>query len=433
MGRNEIEKLLEELFSEKEKNVKFVPGKTRIQFAGPVYGASEVKAVLKPLLNGWLIAGELTHVFEQKFAELNGVKGCITVNSGTSALILAWNALMNDALIRPLKKGDEIITCVLTHPSTVNSLIHNGLVPVLVDADKKTLNMNIKFIEQAITKKTRGILPMHFLGNPCEMDSIMEIAKRHDLYVVEDACDSYGAKYGGRYVGSFGDLAAVSFYTAHGITLGEGGAVLFNEPKLGRIVKSLRDWGRACWCKSPAPLNGECGCRFEWKLGDTYYDHRYLFDNVGFNLKIIELQAAFGLEQLKRFPYFIKKRRENFQYITRALKEMTDYFIFPEPAQNSDPVWFTIPITIREDAPFFRKELEIFLNKRNIETRPFFAGYLPEQPAYKNVRMRVMGDCQVTRLTKKQSLFIGCYPGITEEMREYVIESFKKFFRKNSL
>ncbi len=412
------------------ENKTFIPGKTRIQFAGPVYGSEEIQASLKSLLSGWFTSGKNVLEFEKKFAKEMGAKYCESVNSGSSALLLAFNSLKNKRLENPLKDGDEIITGAVTHPATINSILLNNLKPVLVDVTIPEYNLDVNLIEKAITKKTRGILPMHFLGNPCNMDKIMKIAKKYNLYVIEDACDAYGSLYNNRKVGSFGDLGTMSFYTAHVITLFEGGAITFNNVKYQHILRSLKAWGRLCTCDRCEINFGEkCPIRFEVadkKFKD--YDRRYMFDNVGYNLKLVEVQAAFGLEQLKRLKGFIKKRNDNFNFIVNHLKRYEDYLILPKATEKSKPVWFAVPLSIKKNSEFKRKDLIEWLEKHNIETRPFFAGFIPEQPAYRDKNIKVVGDCKNTRFTKDNSFFIGCYPGIDKEMLKYVVSVFDKFF-----
>ena len=440
MEKNEIlgqiNNLIKDYINKDFEEKKFVPGKTRIQFAGPVYDSNEMIACLSSLLSGWFTSGKITKEFEREFAKYMDVKECTTVNSGSSALLLAFNALKNKQIENPLKDGDEIILGGITHTATANSILQNNLKPVLIDVDIPSYNMDVNKIEEAITEKTRGILPMHFLGNPCNMNKIMEIAKKHNLYVVEDACDAYGSEYDGKKVGTIGDFGTASFYTAHGITLFEGGAVMSNNEKLMGLVKSLKAWGRACascnhdLCKVATDPDYICPNRFKDKGSLGEYDQRYMFSTIGYNLKMIEVQSAFGLEQLKKFPEFIKKRNYNFDYLVKNLKEFENYLILPEAEKLSKPVWFTFPLTIRENAGFKRKDLVEWLESKQIETRPFFAGYLPDQPSHKDCDMRIVGDMKNTKLTKDNSFFIGCYPGINQEMLDYVVESFKNFFKR---
>ena len=432
----QINNLIKDYISKDSEEKKFIPGKTRIQFAGPIYDSNEIIASLKSLLSGWFTSGKITKEFEREFAKYMDIKECTTVNSGSSALLLAWNALKNKDIENPIKDGDEIITGGVTHTATVNSILQNNLKPVLVDIEIPSYNIDVNKIEEAITDKTRGILPMHFLGNPCDMNKIMEIAKKYNLYIVEDACDAYGSEYDGKKVGTFGDFGTVSFYTAHGITLFEGGAVLSNNEKYLGIVKSLKAWGRACAscpydvCRVATDPEYICPNRFKDKGSLGNYDQRYMFSTIGYNIKTVEVQSAFGLEQLKKFPEFIKKRNYNFDYLVKNLKEFENYLILPEAVKLSKPVWFTLPLTIKEDAPFKRKDLVEWLEKKQIETRPFFAGYLPDQPSHKDCGIKIVGDLKNTKLTRDNSFFIGCYPGINQEMLDYIIDSFRSFFKK---
>ncbi len=428
---DKIMEAIDKYYQKKEK--KFIPGKTRIQFGGDVSGAPEVKNVVSSLLSGWLARGKFTEEFEKKFSEIVGSKDAVLVNSGSSALIVAFKTLKNRNIPNFLKDGDEIITSSLTHVSTVNAILHNNLTPVLIDADW-TYNINPDLIEQAITSRTRGILVMHFLGNPCKMDKIMEIAKKNNLFVIEDACDSYCAEFNGQKVGTFGNIGTASFYVAHLITLGEGGAVFYNDTMYEPIIKSLVNWGRACpcsICKMQDNPDYKCPNRFDSEnKGDLKdYDSRYIFTNVGYNFRVPDMQAAFGLEQLKRIKNFIEIRNKNFELYKNGLKKFK-YLKFPEVYEKSNPVWFTLPLTITENAPFTRKQLVEWLESKRIETRPFFAGLINKQPGYKDVNLKIAGEIPVTTYTKDNSFFIGCYPGISEEMINYVINSFEEFFSK---
>jgi len=422
---------IEKYYSEKEN--KFIPGLTRIQFGGSVFGAEEVKGVVSSLFDGWLARGKITEKFERGLAKLVGSREATLVNSGSSALTLAWDTLKNKNVPYHLNDGDEIITSALTHVATVNCLLHTNLKPVLVDSDW-TYNIDPNLIEEAITERTRGILPMHFLGNPCKMDKIMEIAKKHNLFVVEDSCDGYTAEFEGKKVGTFGDMGTASFYVAHLLTLAEGGAVFYDNPQYGTIVKSLRDWGRACpcaICKMHEDPTYVCPSRFD-SVGKgelENFDKRYIFTNVGYNLRTTEMQAAFGLGQLDRVGEFIKIRERNFNFYKKEL-EKSGWIKFPEVYEKSKPVWFAAPLTITENAPFSRKELCEWLESKRIETRPFFAGLIPKQPAYENVHLEVKGNLPITRYTKDHSFFLGCYQGINEEMAQYVVDSFNEFFKR---
>jgi CDP-6-deoxy-D-xylo-4-hexulose-3-dehydrase len=434
--RSKIDALTKEFFKLKEDEKKFIPGKTKIQYSGPIFDENEVNNVMSSLFDGWLASGKLTREFESLFAKFIGAKYCDTVDSGSSALTISLLATKNKGLKNPMKDGDEVIASAMNHPATINSILHNNLKPVLVDIDMKNYNFDINLVEKAITDKTRGILPMHFLGNPCEMDQIMELAKKHDLFVVEDCCDAYGSKYKNKNVGTFGDFAGHSFYCAHMITTGNGGAITYDRPEYSAIIKSLRAWGRACVCPvcdvSLDP-SYDCPTRFDSESkGFEGYDKRYMFTNIGYNSQIVEMQGAFAVAQMKRLPKFIEIRRKNFNMIVEGLKDYGDSLILPEPTPESDPAWFALPLTVNPKAGFKRKEIVDFIEKHNIETRPFFAGNLRNQPAYKGVDIKLAGVDTNTEMVKDNSFFIGCYPGITEEMIAYIVEVFGKFFKKYS-
>lgn len=434
---NKIFSLIDKYFSEKDRAA-FIAGKTKIQYSGPIFDQNEVKAVLKSLFDGWLAAGKLNKEFERLFANFIGSKGCVTVNSGSSALLIAWACLKNHRLKKPLKSGDEVITTAMTHPATINCLLQNGLTPVLVDVERDTLNINPSLVNEAISKKTRAILPLHFLGNPCDMDQLKEIAEKYDLFTVEDCCDAHGSEYKNSKLGSIGDLGAFSFYPAHAITMGEGGAITYNKYKIyGDVLKSLRSWGVACAscpykpCKIAQDPNYECPFRFKaMSKVLRRYDRRHLFVDVGYNLKIIEMQAAFGVEQMKKLPLFIEKRRENWAYIAKSLERYNDYMTIQKPTPNSKPSPFGVALVIEPDAPFRRHDLIKWLEKHMIETRHLFAGDIRDQPAYRDIQFKAVGDFENTKLARDNGFFIGCYPGITKKMREYVLSTFETFFSK---
>jgi len=435
--KNKIFALIDEYFSTKDE-VEFYPGKTKIQYSGPIFDQNEVKTVLKSLLDGWLVAGKLTKEFETLFKNYIGSKGCITLNSGSSALLIAMACLKNDRLKKPLKNGDEVITTALTHPATINCILQNNLSPVLVDVKRDTLNIDPSLIEAAISEKTRAILPLHFLGNPCEMDQIKEIAEKNDLFIVEDCCDAHGAEYKNSKVGSIGDLGAFSFYPAHAITMGEGGAVTYNKDEVyGTILRSLRSWGVACAscpyipCRIVQDPNSGCPVRFQTiSKSLEHYDRRHLFVDIGYNLKIIEMQGAFGIEQMKRLSSFMEKRINNWNYITKSLEKYKDYVMVQKPTPNSKPFPFGVVLIINPEAPFKRIDLIKWLEQHMIETRHLFAGDIRDQPAYKDVQLKAVGGFENTKLARDNGFFIGCYPGITEEMRKYIISTFEAFFSK---
>lgn len=417
-------------FCRKKSNEKFSPGVSRIQYAGAVYDECEVIAMVNSILDGWFGLGRNGREFESMFSKYLGVARTILTNSGSSASLLVLAALTSPNLRGHLKKGDEVITPAMTFPTTFNSIIQNDLSPVLLDVELGTYNMNPNDLKKALSQKTRAIFLPHAFGTPNEMDVIIEFAEEHDLYVIEDNCDALGSVYDGKKTGAFGILSTCSFYPAHHITMGEGGAVSIRDDDLNlyRIIRSLRDWGRACYCEhDETKLNGACGKRFDFKINGTPYDHRYLYTHMGYNLKPLDFQAAMGIEQLKKLPDFIKKRTGNFQKLYDEFKKYEDYFILPAWPTKSTPSWFCFPITIRDDAPFSREEITMFLEKHWIQTRLFFAGNITKQPAYKNIKCREVGKLSNCDKIMQESFFVGVYPGIDEEKMNYVISKIAGF------
>jgi CDP-6-deoxy-D-xylo-4-hexulose-3-dehydrase len=415
--------LLERIFKEKKED--FVPGKTTIHYAWAVYDHHEIFEALKSLLSGWFGIGKYASDFEKHFSEFLGVKHCVLVNSGSSANLLAVEALK-------LPKKAEAITPATTFPTTINPLIQKGVKPVLMDINPTTYNINASELDDAFSEKVKLIMLPHTLGNPNEMDAIMDFAEEHDLYVIEDACDALGSRYDGKYVSTFGDMGTFSFYPAHHITMGEGGAIVTDNEESSLTVRSLRDWGRACVCPVCAislDPNAYCPLRFlETPLPD--YDKRFTYINIGYNLKPLDLQAAIGLQQLQRLPEFIRKRKENFRKLYNELSKFEDYFILPESLPKADPCWFTFPITVKDTAPFRRKEIVNFLEEHHIATRPIFAGNILRQPAYKNIDFRVVGKLENSDRVMKSSFFIGVHPGLTEDMLNYMINTFEEFVKE---
>jgi CDP-6-deoxy-D-xylo-4-hexulose-3-dehydrase len=359
-----------------------------------------------------------------------GVRHALLVNSGSSANLVALSALTSPSLGgERLKPGDEVITVAAGFPTTVNPIIQNGLVPVFVDVHLPTYGVNVGQLEEALGPRTRAVMIAHTLGNPFDLGAVRAFCTKHDLYLIEDCCDAVGATYDGKGVGTFGDLATTSFYPAHHITMGEGGAVLTGAPALKRLVESFRDWGRDCWCE-PGKDN-TCGKRFCWQLGDLPegYDHKYTYSHIGYNLKLTDMQAAVGVAQLERLPGFIAARRRNFAFLTAGLRDLDDVLELPEPTPNSEPSWFGYPILVRADAPFARDELTAFLESRKIATRLVFGGNLVRQPAYRDVHHRVVGDLASSDRVMHGAFWIGLYPGLTEAMLSYTIESIHAFCR----
>lgn len=426
--RKQILTLVTEYYMCSHSKKQFVKGKSIVPVSGRVYDEHELKMLISSALDFWLTAGRFNNEFEKQLSTFLGTKFAITTNSGSSANLLAVSSLTSEQLgNRSIKSGDEIITVAAGFPTTVNPILQNSLIPVFVDIDIPTYVINCDLIEEAITEKTKAIVLAHTLGNSFNIERILQLAKKYNLWIIEDCCDALGTTYDGKYVGTFGDLATFSFYPAHHITMGEGGAVVTNNPQLKRIVESFRDWGRDCFCE-PGKSN-TCGKRFEWNLGDLPfgYDHKYIYSHVGYNLKITEMQAAIGLAQIQKLPEFIKQRKTNFEFLKHNLKFAEDVFILPEHTDKSDPSWFGFPITIKNNAPFSRTELINYLNQKLIDTRPIFAGNLVKQPYLKSKNYRISSKLEKTDIVMTSSFWIGVYPGLTTEMLEYVVKEIKNF------
>jgi CDP-6-deoxy-D-xylo-4-hexulose-3-dehydrase len=415
--------LLRAIYTQGEK--KFVPGTTKIHYAEAVYDHNEIYSVLQSLLSGWLGLGRSAHEFEKELAKFLDVKHCILTNSGTSSNLLSVSAL-------DLPNGTEALVSATNFPTTLSVLVRNNIKPVFMDINPRTYNIDAEAIEQCLTRKTRLIMLMHSLGNPNEMDTIMEIAGKRDLAVVEDTCDALGSKYDGRYLPARGNLGTFSFYPAHQITLGGGGAVVTDSDDFNLKIRSLRDWGRACTCdvcKLSLDKNAVCPLRFS-RTPIKDYDKRFTYINVGYNLQPMDLQAAMGLYQLKRLPEFIEKRKNNFKQIYTELSRYEQYFILPESLPKADPCWFAFPITVKKDAPFKRKDIVSFLEKRNIDTRPLYAGNLLKQPAFEKIPCRIPQKLAKSDYVMKSGFFIGLHQGLTKEMLAYMLETFEDFMRK---
>ena len=412
----------------------FIPGQTSVPVSGRVFDAEDVRFLIDSSLDFWLTTGRFAAQFEKQFARWFGIRTATLVNSGSSADLLAVTALTSPKLgDRRLKPGDEVITVAAGFPTTVNPIIQNGLVPVFVDEHIPTYNIDVSRLEEARSDRTRAVVIAHTLGNPFDLGAVSEFVRKHDLWLVEDCCDAVGATYRGQKVGTFGDLATVSFYPAHHITMGEGGCVLTEKPLLKTIVESFRDWGRDCWCE-PGKEN-TCGKRFDWQLGELPcgYDHKYTYSHIGYNLKLTDMQAAVGVSQLKKLPGFIERRRANFNRLYAGLKDLEEFLILPEPTPDSEPSWFGFPIAIRPDAPFNRNQAIAFLEGRKIATRLLFAGNLLRQPAYQDIQHRVVGSLENTDFIMNQVFWVGVYPGLSSEMLDYVIDTFHKMPKEHLL
>ncbi len=431
--RKEILEKVTEIYKTRKKNEKFIPGISRINYAGRVYDEKEIQALVDNSIDFWLTLGEKGKEFESKFSEYLGVNKAIVCNSGSSANLLAVSALCSNMIDKPLKPGDEVITIAAAFPTTVAPIVQNNLIPVFVDVELGTYNIKAEMIEQAISEKTGAITFAHTLGNPANMEKIMEIAKKQNLYVIEDTCDALDSQYNGKYLGTFGDVATFSFFPAHHITGGEGGAIVTNNPKIARAVISLRDWGRDCHCqtgeKSP---KGNCGKRFEHKFSGLPdgYDHKYVYSSIGYNLKPLDLQCAILTEQLKKLHEFTKKRKENFKRLYVTFEKYEDKIILPQWANNANVSWFAFPVTIKDNAGFTRKEIVEFLEGKMIETRMLFGGNILKQPGFKDIKRRVIGNLENTDKILKDTFFLGVYPGLTEEKINYVCSRIDEFFNK---
>lgn len=406
----------------------FEPGITPVPVSGKVLDADDLEHLIDASLDLWLTTGRFAERFEREFARAMGVRHAILCNSGSSANLLALSALTSPSLgERQLRPGDEVITVAAGFPTTINPMIQHGLVPVFLDIELGTYEIDVRRLEEAVGPRTRAIMLAHTLGNAFDLGAVMDLASRHNLWVIEDNCDALGTTFEGRWTGSFGDLATVSFYPAHHITMGEGGAVVTNQPKLRTLVESFRDWGRDCWC---APGKADtCGKRFGWQLGElpAGYDHKYIYSHIGYNLKATDMQAALGVSQLHKLPGFIEARRRNWQRLRTGLAALEEYFVLPKATAGADPSWFGFALTIRPGAPFTRPELIRFLEERKIGTRLLFGGNLLRQPAYQGIARRVVGDLSNTDLVMQGTFWLGVFPGLSEPMLDYMIESISAF------
>lgn len=410
----------------------FNPGQSTVPPSGKVFGAAELMSLVDASLDFWLTTGRFNRAFEERLAKFLGVKHVLTVNSGSSADLVAFLTLTSPKLgDSALKPGDEVITVAAGFPTTVNPIIIAGLIPVFVDVEIPTYNIQPDLIEAAVTEKTRAIMVAHTLGNAFALDEVLRVAKKYNLWVVEDCCDALGTTYEGKLVGTFGDIGTVSFYPAHHITMGEGGAVFTNNTKLKVIAESFRDWGRDCYCE-PGKDN-TCGKRFAWQLGDLPqgYDHKYTYSHLGYNLKITDMQAAVALAQMDRLDNFITRRKANFTYLKERLSTLEEFLILPEPTAKSDPSWFGFPVTVRDDAGINRVDLLKYLDQYKIGTRLLFAGNLTRQPYFEKVAYRVSGELTNTDIIMNNTFWIGVYPGLNTDMLDYMVDRMETFFGAN--
>ena len=431
MTRSEILNLAKDFF-DAAPSPKFIAGESAVPVSGKVLDGSDIAALVDASLDGWLTAGRFHDDFERALAKYVGVRNALFVNSGSSANLVALAGLTSPKLgKRALKPGDEVITVAAGFPTTVNPIIQNGMIPVFVDVELGTYDAVIDQVREAISPKTRAIMMAHTLGNPFNVDAIKAICEEHNLWLIEDSCDALGSTYDGKRTGSFGDTATVSFYPAHHITTGEGGAVFVNSPLVKKQVESFRDWGRDCYCATGH--DNTCKKRFEWQLGDLPkgYDHKYIYSHIGYNLKATDMQAALGLSQMKKLDKFVQARKNNFEYLKKSFESLDD-FILPEATPNSDPSWFGFGLTIKPGSGVDRTALLKHLDEKKIGSRLLFGGNLLKQPAYRNVDHRVVGDLKNTNLIMTNTFWLGVYPGLTKEMLDYVVSVVHDFVEKNS-
>lgn len=431
--RQEIEQHVRAYFQTAFAPSPFIPGQTPIPVSGKVFDAEEMVHLVEAALDFWLTTGRFAASFEKELARFVGSDHALLVNSGSSANLLAVSALMSPRLgERRLQPGDEVITVAAGFPTTVNPIVQNNLVPVFVDISIPTYNADAALLEKALSPKTRAVILAHTLGNPFDLDVVTEFCSTHRLWLIEDCCDALGSTYNGRMVGTFGDMATLSFYPAHHITTGEGGCVLTSNPTLKTIVQSLRDWGRDCWCETGT--DNSCKRRFQWKFDGLPegYDHKYVYSHIGYNLKATDLQAAVGVAQMKKLPLFVESRKRNFDFLYQNLGAFEDWLILPKATPGSDPSWFGFPMTIRSNAPFSRNDLVQFLESKKIGTRLLFAGNLLRQPAYRHVPVRVVEPLTVTDTVMERTLWVGTFPGLTEPMLHFVANQIGTFIAERT-
>lgn len=416
------------------KEQPFVPGVTPVKYAGRVFDATEMTLLADATLEFWLTSGRYTDQFERDFAKVVGTRYALLVNSGSSANLLALSALTSPKLNeRRLKVGDEVIAVAAAFPTTVNPILQNGMIPVFCDVDLETGNISVAALRQAIGPKTKAIFLAHTLGNPFALDAVLEVARAHNLWVIEDCCDALLSTFHGQNVGTFGDIATFSFFPAHHITMGEGGAVATNDPFLKVILESFRDWGRDCYCATGKA--NTCGRRFGWQLGRLPfgYDHKYTYSHAGYNLKATDLQAAIGVAQLGKVHNFVLKRKENFAFFHDRLSRWERYLVLPQATPGAEPSWFGFLMTVRPDAPFTKAEIVDFLEGKQVATRMLFGGNITKQPYFADRTYRVVGQLTNTDVIMERSFWIGVYPGLTPAMRSFVADVFDQFFYSKGL
>jgi len=429
--RKKILALTKEYYKEQFANNNFIPGKQRVNYAGRVFDENELTNLVDSSLDFWLTEGRYSEEFAEKIADYLNVENVILTNSGSSANLLAFSALTSKKLgDKRLKVGDEVISVAAGFPATVTPIIQYGLIPVFVDVDIPTYNIDEDMMRKAITNKTKAIFLAHTLGNPFNIDAVMKIAKENNLWVIEDNCDAFGSKYKGKYTGTFGHISTISFYPAHHITTGEGGAIITDDDDLARIIKSFRDWGRDCYCAGGE--NNTCGKRFSQQFGTLPfgYDHKYVYSEIGYNLKMTDMQAAIGVAQMDKLDSFCNARRKNFERYNAIFGKYSDYFILPEATENSDPAWFSYIVTVKENAPFKRDDITRYFNVNLIETRNLFAGNIVRQPAFIDKNYRIANHLNNTDLIMNNTFFLGTYPGNTREKMDYIESVLDNFIKE---
>jgi CDP-6-deoxy-D-xylo-4-hexulose-3-dehydrase len=429
--RNKILELTKQYYSAKHAGGEFVPGQSRVNYAGRVFDEHELMNLVDSSLDYWLTEGRYSEQFTSKIANFLGVENVLLTNSGSSANLLAFAALTSEKLgERRLKPGDEVISVAAAFPSSVTPIFQHQCVPVFVDVDIPTYNIDVQKLRNAISEKTKCIFLAHTLGNPFDIGEVLKIAEEHHLWVIEDNCDAFGSRYKGKYTGTFGHLSTISFYPAHHITTGEGGAIVTNDDQLAKLVRAFRDWGRDCYCAGGE--NNTCGKRFSQQFGTLPfgYDHKYVYSEIGYNLKMTDMQAAIGAAQMQKLGMFCEARKKNFERYNQTFQKYPDYFTLPEATKGSDPAWFSYIVTLKEGTPFSREQLTQYLDSRKIETRNLFAGNFTRQPALVNKRYRVAGELTNTDVIMNRTFFLGVYPGMTAEMLEYIDRTIEEFAKK---
>jgi CDP-4-dehydro-6-deoxyglucose reductase, E1 len=429
--RDKVFDAVREYYQYKFQPRPFVAGQNYVPVSGKVFDEQELVKLVDSSLDFWLTTGRYALEFEERFAQWIGVKHVLLVNSGSSANLLALTALTSPKLgDKRLVPGDEVITVAAGFPTTVNPIFQNQLVPVFVDVELPGYDIDLNQLELALSEKTKAIMIAHTLGNPFNLEKVMAFVQKHDLWLIEDNCDAVGSTYQGQKTGTFGHISTVSFYPAHHMTMGEGGAVLTSDTRLKKILESYRDWGRDCWC--PPGVDNTCNKRYGWQLGDLPfgYDHKYTYSHVGYNLKMTDMQAAVGVAQLDKLPEFIQKRKDNYAFLHQHLQDLQDFLLLPQVTPNSDPSWFGFPIYVKESAPFSRNDLVKYLEDKKIGTRLLFAGNLLRQPLYEGLNYRVVGDLANADKIMENVFWLGVFPGLTQEMLSYIVSTIAQFCRQ---